>query len=187
MTISKHTKKKLSVRRAQKLANPLGRHTHVRLPIAVVVIGAWTLIGIFTGIFVFLYANSESIPHDQVAVARNPVTFDVQEVRFDVTGAEPFTAPSDQEFVILQVEVKNSTDSIFNLAPVVQTSVTDDSGAHYSMSPAVLDSPLQAGPIDPHGSAKGTLSYLVPKLAKHLVLTFNADAPQPVHTTYTIK
>lgn len=188
----KNPKKKLSNKRlgvSYPRQKPHTWHTEVHFPVAAVVIGFWALLGIFTGVFVYLYAGHGATQPYSVSVNGKDgfVTAEVQKVSFDTKGSEPFYVPAGQKFAILTIELENYTDTVFNLAPVVQTAVIDETGKRYGMSPAVLSDPIVAGPLKPNATVEGQVSYLVPANAKHLTFAFDAESPQSVHMTYRLK
>lgn len=78
-------------------------------------------------------------------------------------GGEVYIAGTDRHYAVVEIEVKNPTTKLFNLAPVLQTYLTDENGTRYEMAPVELENPIVAGVIQPGETRKGQLSFNVPK------------------------
>lgn len=90
-------------------------------------------------------------------------------------GSYPYLPGTGRHYIIITAHITNHTASNFEFAPVVQTYVTDSSGARYEMAPTSLENPIRAGTIAPGQTQTGQLSYAVPddatKLVLHIVIT----------------
>jgi len=98
-----------------------------------------------------------------------PITYD--------HGSYPYLPGTGRQYIVITAHITNHTADHFEFAPVVQTYVTDSSGARYEMAPTSLDNPIQAGTIAPGHTQTGQLSYAVPNNATKLVLHFAANSP----------
>ena len=160
-------------------------HIRVHFSLAAAVIGLWICLGILTGLFL-LYAGKQVL-HPARNTEPNYVEFDMQGISYDTKGSEPFLPGTGRQFLIVKVKVENYTSETFNLAPVIQSHITDEHGKRYDMSPDPVESPLVAGPVKAGQTQTGELTYSVPVAAQHLYFHFDADAPQAIHANYQIR
>lgn len=152
-------------------------HRRIHSVVGWTMVGMWATLGLLIGV---AYNQSWINGHRQSSVAVSPgVEIGITNPRVDSVGEEPYKAPPGFKFAIVTISVTNSSNVVFNFAPVVQTSVSDSSGQKFAMSPALLKSPVEAGPLEPGQSRSGEVSYLVPSGATSLTYIF--DDPQ-THT-----
>jgi hypothetical protein len=164
--------------------NPHLWHVHIGFTAAVLIIGAWVCLGILSGIFL-LYAGKQ-IP-GIVKIDARTIEIEMRGVSYDKGGSPPFNPGDGMEYLIVNISVQNHTNQVFNLAPVLQTRVTDQNGTVYTMAPAMLTQPLDAGPVNPGAERTGQLSYIVPDNSQKLVFHFDAASPQKVTAQFPVR
>jgi hypothetical protein len=180
-TKSAKSTKRQTKKRLPQLATsyklPTAEHDYIKRHWAFLLIGTWVLLGILTG-FVALRAHREAEKQSMVVK--------VIHTTYDKHGQEPFVPGTSYQFVIIDVKVSNNTSDMFNLAPVVQSYITDEQGTKYNMAPAIISRPLAAGRLANGVSTNGTLSYVVPLGVKHLTFHFVADSPQHIRYEHAL-
>jgi len=137
----------------------------VKKPYVLATFVATLLLAVFTAYVVVHHSNLSTI----ALRIDKPIVYD--------QGSYPYIPGTGRRYVIITVHITNHTTSGFAFAPVVQTYLTDSSGARYEMAPTSLDNPIQAGTIAPGRTQNGQLSYAVPNNATNLVLHFAANSP----------
>ncbi len=160
----------------------LGRHLHTKVPkyTVVLLLISYTVLGVLAGTMILheLREGNEAEPSRVVSHNSSEITsLRVTSVRTGEKSQTPFEAPQGESFVVVDVTLYNNSSQPFYFAPVLQTYISDASGAQYKMSPAVLDKPIEAGSVEAKQSINGMLSYLVPDDATGLVLHFQPDQP----------
>jgi hypothetical protein len=186
MTDHKHkpaaTHKKKTTRKSElKLKSyhipKFSSHAHIHTHWAMLIMVVWVLIGAVTG---------GALVRAHYQRTHNTVTVKVTNTSYDKKGKQPFLPGTGYQFVIVDVAIANNTDQTFNLAPVIQSYLTDEQGNTYQMAPALLDHPLAAGRLADNVSTTGTLSYVVPQNVSRLTFHFNADTPQHIRYQHTL-
>lgn len=91
-----------------------------------------------------------------------------------------FKAGEGRKFVILEVELHNSTSTVLQVAPVTQTYLKAGDGTRYGLSFYTHKQPLKGGQLKPGQSQTGQLAYSVPAGVTTLDFYF-LDASVPVN------
>lgn len=98
----------------------------------------------------------------ETPITQGLVTTRISNVRYN-NSAQPFTAPANKEYIIVNLEVINRGDAPVQVLPSSDTYIKDDKGNVVYLTPLTLDNPFRAGELLPGEQIKGDLSYLVPK------------------------
>lgn len=79
-----------------------------------------------------------------------------------VSGSGSFTAPNGMKYLVVDLTVKNFSDSPIRVLPSTDTYVKDATGRVIYLTPYGLERPFHAGELLPGEQVSGQLSYLVP-------------------------
>lgn len=152
-------------------------------PAVIGMIAAWAVIGILTGVFLI---SRGSLSQLGSKASLGKATLEVTNVQYDAVGTQPYLAPPGLKFAIATVKVTNGSSDIFNFAPVLQTKVIDELGQEWSMAPATMEKPIQAGPFPSTATRTGTLSFLVPVNSKSVTFVFDPLVPNGITSKYIL-
>lgn len=98
-------------------------------------------------------------------------------LRHDSVGDAVYKPANGDEFVVFTIKVKNSTASQLQFLPVLQAYLKDSAGKTYSMTPAPLTNPIQAGGVKGGDTISGQISFEVPKGKTDLNFYFDPGWP----------
>ncbi len=90
------------------------------------------------------------------------VIMSVASVRFD-EGKKPFAAAPDKTYAIVDLSIKNISDTPIQILPSNDTYVKNAKGDVSYLSPFPLEQPFRAGELAPGEQIHGDLSYLINK------------------------
>lgn len=148
------------------------KHLHWVLPVTAGVFG------ILVGLGVVLAYQQQRLDvvqalaprHARIAKADRLLTdlYDIKAGAVRVVDNDPaFAVGSDEDIVILTLEIKNRSDQEFGFFPSVHTYLRDNEGRTYVMHPTVMmKNPLPATDMKPGQTIRGELSYAVPSRLK---------------------
>jgi uncharacterized protein YxeA len=75
-----------------------------------------------------------------------------------------FTIAEDEALLVATISITNNTNIKQDLYPVNQIYVRSNEGSFYQLHPSMfVTEPLQADPVDPGQTAKGEISFAIPK------------------------
>lgn len=151
--------------------------------ISFAMMAVWVVVGILVGVFVINHGKKTELDTRASAEAAQ---VEVTNVRYDSVGTEPYLAPPDLKFAIVDLKVKNSSPDIFHFAPVLQTKVIDEAGQEWPMAPATQENPINAGPVSVGTEITGTVSYLVPIDSQTLKFVFTPIVKNAQESKYTL-
>lgn len=105
------------------------------------------------------------IPYEGIAIGKTisvgSSKLTVQKVAYK-PGAVPFVAPKGYEYMIVTLQVQNTSEKPFSVIPTTDTYVKTDAGKVSYLTPYALENPFHSGVILPGDATAGELSYLVP-------------------------
>ncbi len=96
------------------------------------------------------------------AISMGLVEMKVSSVRTS-DGSQPFIAPKDKQYIIVDLSIKNKSDKPIQVLPSTDTYVKDSQGNIVYLTPYSLANPMRAGQLLPGETIKGETSYLVSK------------------------
>lgn len=94
------------------------------------------------------------------SVSQGLATVTVSNVRKSA-GTQPFVAPEGEQYVTVELTVKNNSDSAINITPTNDTYIKRDDGTISYMTMNNLAHPFRAGALPPGEQIKGDISYIV--------------------------
>lgn len=106
-------------------------------------------------------------------VQTNELTLSVESVRHDETGAGPLTPRAGYEFIIPTITLKNTSETSFDLIPLLYFHVKDTAGNVYTIVAIPSESNQLSGPILPHDMIREEIGFEVAKDAQGLSLYFD--------------
>lgn len=110
------------------------------------------------------------------AVEGDGVSMVAQSVEYTDKLGEYQEADSGNEFAVIRMVVKNSSDAYVNFSNFWQTRLVDKDDYTYDAAFASVDHPLESGYLAPGEVVRGDTVYEVPKDAEGLSLQFDFSA-----------
>ena len=149
-------------------------HAKPKVALLVAVLLMWLVAVLITGLVVIRAFYSKLVDHDDTSPRvivktvspspTNPMKLKASIEKVSYSDGEPGFEPMENyQFVILQVNIVHNLDKPIWLTPLLQSYIVSPTGEKYTMSPISMDDPFDARLYKVGESAKGGLSYMIPK------------------------
>ena len=112
-------------------------------------------------------------------IINNSFSVKVNSIRIDTKGDGFFKPQAGDQFIIVNLTFTNLSSKALPILPSLQTSIKDETGTAYMMSPLTTTEGVVAGNLLPHDKITGDLSYEVPSKAKNLTFYVNIGGQDP--------
>ncbi len=139
-----------------------------------VVIGVCS--GLVVGFVIFMVLLTVDKRRDDQQVTGQHLDTKVLGWKVSTTGDEAFRPKPGYKFVIVDSLVQSRLTKGEWFAPALQSYVQDETGAHYQLSPLLLDKPFDAREYAAGETATGELSYQVPLQSEKLKWCYQTES-----------